>query len=54
MKKLIAMLLTLSLLLCSAATLAMGEEASAGIACDIEDGCYVIRIPDEKGWIVRV
>ena len=52
MKKWIATLLTLALLLCGATALAQaGEEA---VVCAIEDGSYVIRIPDpsgDLGWL---
>ena len=51
MKKWIATLLTLALLLCGMATLAEADAAARG---EIEDGSYVIRIPDpseDLGWI---
>ena len=48
MKKMIAMLLTLALLLCGAAAFAEEGEGME-IKCAIEDGCYVIRIPNENG-----
>ena len=47
MKKLFAIILAVALLLCSVA--AVAEEAKAEINCDIVDGSYVIRIPDESG-----
>jgi len=47
MKKLFAIMLALALLICSVA--AVAEEAKAEIKCDIVDGSYVIRIPDENG-----
>ena len=48
MKKLIAMLMTLALLACGAAALAEAGNAQE-VKCGIEDGGYVIRIPDENG-----
>ena len=52
MKKLLAAILTLALLLCGAA---FAEESSGGtqIHCEIVDGSYVIRIPvaeGDEGW----
>jgi len=47
MKKLLAVILAAALLICSVA--AVAEEAKAEIKCEIVDGSYVIRIPDETG-----
>ena len=49
MKRLFAMLLALSLLLCGTAIAEESEAAGTVIHCDIEDGSYVIRIADENG-----
>ena len=56
MKKMIAIITTLALLLCGAAVLAETGPAAEGakISCQIEDGCYVIQIDDpegDPGWI---
>ena len=55
MKRIIVALLTLALLLCGAASFAEGDEAAeAAIRCGIENGSYVIRIPDvegDLGWV---
>ena len=45
MNKIIAVIMTLALLLCGLTAVAEGLE----INCAIEDGGYVIRIPDESG-----
>lgn len=52
MKRLFSIILAVALLFCSAAVVA--EEDKAEIKCDIVDGSYVIRIPDENGdlgWV---
>ena len=52
MKKLFAILLILALALCGAT--ACAEAGEAAIECAIEDGSYVIRIPDpsgDLGWV---
>lgn len=59
MKKQIAVLAALALLLCSMAAFAENEPAAAGtkIDCQIVDGSYVIRIDDPEGdlgWIADV
>ena len=56
MKKLIAILTTLTLLLCGMAALAEGDPAAEGtkINCEIVEGSYVIQIdvPDgDTGWV---
>ena len=47
MKKLFAVILAAALLICSVT--AVAEAAKPEIKCDIVDGSYVIRIPDESG-----
>ena len=56
MKKLIAILTTLTLLLCGMTAIAENDPAAEGtkIECEIVDGSYVIRIdnPDgDQGWV---
>ena len=57
MKKLIAILMTLALLVCGLTTVAMGEEAEAAVGHKfndlIEDGEFIIQVDagDDMGWI---
>ena len=54
MRKLLAFVLALFLLLTAAAFAEEGEAADTAVRCDIENGSYVIRIPDadgDLGWV---
>ena len=54
MKRLFAMILTLALLVCGLAAFAEEGATESDVVCGIEDGSYVIRIPDEDGdlgWV---